>query len=87
MYDRPANLFVATFIGSPGMNLVKGRIIVEEGAVICRLGDQDIVVPGRSSQSVPPSPATTARMSRSAYAPSTSASQRPMTSKSSTVES
>ncbi|MBB2973263.1 sn-glycerol-3-phosphate ABC transporter ATP-binding protein UgpC [Mesorhizobium sp. RMAD-H1] len=26
LYDRPANLFVAGFIGSPGMNLIRGRI-------------------------------------------------------------
>jgi multiple sugar transport system ATP-binding protein len=26
LYDRPANLFVAGFIGSPGMNVIKGRI-------------------------------------------------------------
>jgi multiple sugar transport system ATP-binding protein len=26
LYDRPANAFVATFIGSPAMNLIKGRI-------------------------------------------------------------
>jgi multiple sugar transport system ATP-binding protein len=26
VYDRPANLFVAGFIGSPAMNLIKGRI-------------------------------------------------------------
>jgi multiple sugar transport system ATP-binding protein len=26
LYDRPANLFVATFIGSPAMNLIEGRI-------------------------------------------------------------
>ncbi len=26
LYDRPANLFVAGFIGSPGMNLIKGTI-------------------------------------------------------------
>jgi len=31
LYDRPANLFVAGFIGSPGMNLVEGT--VSEGAV------------------------------------------------------
>jgi multiple sugar transport system ATP-binding protein len=28
LYDRPANLFVAGFIGSPGMNLLKGKIRV-----------------------------------------------------------
>jgi multiple sugar transport system ATP-binding protein len=26
VYDHPANLFVASFIGSPGMNLIKGKI-------------------------------------------------------------
>ena len=30
LYDRPANLFVAGFIGSPAMNFLKGRI--ESGA-------------------------------------------------------
>jgi multiple sugar transport system ATP-binding protein len=30
LYDRPANLFVASFIGSPAMNLIRGR--VEGGA-------------------------------------------------------
>jgi len=29
LYDRPANLFVAAFIGSPSMNLLKGRITAE----------------------------------------------------------
>ncbi len=28
LYDRPVNLFVATFIGSPAMNLVKGKVAV-----------------------------------------------------------
>jgi multiple sugar transport system ATP-binding protein len=31
LYDRPANLFVAGFIGSPAMNMIEGRI--EAGAV------------------------------------------------------
>jgi len=29
LYDRPTNLFVATFIGSPAMNLIEGRITGE----------------------------------------------------------
>jgi multiple sugar transport system ATP-binding protein len=28
LYDRPANIFVAGFIGSPAMNLIKGKIKV-----------------------------------------------------------
>ncbi len=31
LFDRPANLFVARFIGSPAMNLVEGRIISAGG--------------------------------------------------------
>ena len=27
LYDRPANMFVASFIGSPSMNLIKGTIL------------------------------------------------------------
>ncbi len=36
LYDRPANLFVAAFIGSPAMNLARGR--VEYAADETRLG-------------------------------------------------
>ena len=31
LYERPADLFVATFIGSPPMNLLRGRIKAGEG--------------------------------------------------------
>src|SRR5690606_2202143 len=37
LYDEPANLFVAGFMGSPAMNFVPGRI--EEGVLRCALGD------------------------------------------------
>ncbi len=30
LYDRPANLFVAGFIGSPAMNFIKGRVVADE---------------------------------------------------------
>jgi multiple sugar transport system ATP-binding protein len=36
LYDRPANLFVAGFIGSPGMNFIEGTVIV--GALHCADG-------------------------------------------------
>jgi multiple sugar transport system ATP-binding protein len=32
LYDEPANIFVAAFIGSPAMNLAKGR--VDDGAIV-----------------------------------------------------
>jgi multiple sugar transport system ATP-binding protein len=31
LYDHPANLFVATFLGSPAMNVVRGRLQRDEG--------------------------------------------------------
>jgi len=33
LYDHPANLFVAGFIGTPPMNFIRGRLIKENGAV------------------------------------------------------
>ena len=32
IYERPANIFVAAFVGSPAMNLLRGRILLEDGA-------------------------------------------------------
>ncbi|WP_024890726.1 ABC transporter ATP-binding protein [Luteimonas huabeiensis] len=31
LYERPANLFVATFLGSPAMNVLRGRLAREDG--------------------------------------------------------
>jgi len=32
IYDTPANVYVATFMGSPAMNVMKARVVTEEGA-------------------------------------------------------
>jgi multiple sugar transport system ATP-binding protein len=45
LYDEPDNLFVATFVGSPGMNLLRGRIERDDGTLQCVLGDQRLPVP------------------------------------------
>jgi multiple sugar transport system ATP-binding protein len=39
LYDRPANLFVAGFIGSPGMNFLEGRYVYENGHAAIRFDD------------------------------------------------
>jgi multiple sugar transport system ATP-binding protein len=39
LYDRPANLFVAGFIGSPGMNFLEGQYIVENGSATVRFAN------------------------------------------------
>ncbi|HET8593617.1 MAG TPA: sn-glycerol-3-phosphate ABC transporter ATP-binding protein UgpC [Intrasporangium sp.] len=44
LYDHPANLFVAGFIGSPAMNLMRGRL-ERDGGLAVVLGDQRLEVP------------------------------------------
>jgi multiple sugar transport system ATP-binding protein len=34
LFDRPANLFVATFIGSPSMNLVEAKLVRDDGVAV-----------------------------------------------------
>ncbi len=36
LYDRPANLFVAGFIGSPSMNFLSGMIVRQNDAIVVR---------------------------------------------------
>jgi len=38
LYERPANLFVATFLGSPAMNVLTGRLVRADGLAL-DLGD------------------------------------------------
>ncbi|WP_306258560.1 ABC transporter ATP-binding protein [Pararhizobium sp. IMCC21322] len=45
IYDNPSNLFVAEFIGSPGMNLLKGKIIEEGGKMVCRVNELHLPLP------------------------------------------
>jgi multiple sugar transport system ATP-binding protein len=44
LYDDPDNVFVATFIGSPGMNLLRGRIERDGDALTCAVGDRRLPV-------------------------------------------
>ncbi|MHA7847372.1 ABC transporter ATP-binding protein [Serratia sp. D1N4] len=39
LYDRPANLFVAGFIGSPEINQLKGEIVIQGDETLLRLAD------------------------------------------------
>jgi multiple sugar transport system ATP-binding protein len=40
LYETPANLFVAEFIGSPAMNLFRGVVLAEGDGLVCKLGEQ-----------------------------------------------
>lgn len=39
IYSRPNNVFVAGFVGSPPMNILKAEIVEEKGFAVARLGD------------------------------------------------
>jgi multiple sugar transport system ATP-binding protein len=38
LYDRPKNLFVASFIGTPPINFLRGTIVAENGGPAVRIG-------------------------------------------------
>ncbi len=46
LYDSPKNLFVASFIGSPAMNIVEAEVERRGDAIVVSLGDQELAVPG-----------------------------------------
>jgi multiple sugar transport system ATP-binding protein len=45
LYDWPANLFVAGFIGSPAMNLVEAELAERNGALVARFGPHELALP------------------------------------------
>jgi multiple sugar transport system ATP-binding protein len=45
VYDRPANLFVAGFIGSPPMNLAQATIASKNGELVAKLGETELPIP------------------------------------------
>jgi multiple sugar transport system ATP-binding protein len=47
LYNRPQTAFVATFIGSPPMNLIKLPFVYEEGVFYLLIGDKKLRVPDR----------------------------------------
>jgi len=42
LYERPVNLFVGGFIGSPAMNMLEATLSRQDGAVVAKLGSQSI---------------------------------------------
>ena len=47
VYADPSNLFVATFIGSPAMNVVEGELSRGDGGIECRIGSYTVPIPDR----------------------------------------
>jgi multiple sugar transport system ATP-binding protein len=54
LYDRPANLFVAGFIGSPAMNFFPGRLRKENGRVMVDTGDFVVTIPPERAKNYEP---------------------------------
>src|ERR1043166_2928072 len=42
LYDRPVNLFVGGFIGSPAMNMVEAKLERRNGSLVANLGEQSL---------------------------------------------
>lgn len=53
LYDRPANVFVAAFIGSPSMNLYDASIVVDGDGGSITLGSQTLALAPESLQARP----------------------------------
>jgi multiple sugar transport system ATP-binding protein len=53
LYDRPVNLFVGGFIGSPAMNLVDAKLEQRNGELVAVLGGNEIVL-GRETRPARP---------------------------------
>ena len=45
LYDQPANLFVASFIGSPAMNILEAKVERQGDSVVCRVGSATLTLP------------------------------------------
>jgi len=54
LYDRPRNLFVAGFLGSPAINLIRARLgQAGESRVVARFGSHGLTVPTRTFERCP----------------------------------
>ncbi|GAB4455885.1 MAG: ABC transporter ATP-binding protein [Anaerolineales bacterium] len=50
LYDKPNNLFVAGFIGSPAMNFFPGKLRKQDGKLLVDTGDFAVAIPPSRSQ-------------------------------------
>jgi multiple sugar transport system ATP-binding protein len=44
LYERPVNLFVGGFIGSPAMNMLEATLSRQDGSLVAKLGSQSITL-------------------------------------------
>jgi multiple sugar transport system ATP-binding protein len=48
LYDHPVDLFVAGFIGSPAMNLLRARLRSLDGSIVAEIGSASLSLPERA---------------------------------------
>jgi multiple sugar transport system ATP-binding protein len=53
LYDQPATLFVAAFIGSPAMNLLRGSLVADGARCVLELGSSRVSLPDTLLESRP----------------------------------
>src|SRR5207248_10227232 len=53
LYSDPANLFVASFIGSPSMNIVEAEIARRNGGLVARIVEQELAIPAATQSARP----------------------------------
>ena len=54
LYDTPANLFVAGFIGSPAMNFFPGKLRKDGSKIVMDAGDFTVAIPAKKSKPYEP---------------------------------
>jgi multiple sugar transport system ATP-binding protein len=54
LYERPTNRFVATFVGSPAMNILRGRLTQEHGTYCFVAGGMTLPLPADKADTVKP---------------------------------
>ena len=52
LYEKPVNVFVAGFIGSPAMNLVASRVVADDGRLAVRFGSHQVELPPAAARSL-----------------------------------
>ncbi|GMB01149.1 sn-glycerol-3-phosphate ABC transporter ATP-binding protein UgpC [Pelosinus sp. IPA-1] len=54
IYDQPVNMFVASFIGSPQMNFINGRFVLENDQLYVYIGSYKLSIPHGMKKKIDP---------------------------------
>ncbi len=54
VYERPANRFVASFMGTPQMSFIEGRLVAQNGGAAFVIGSAAVMLPGEFASRLRP---------------------------------